>query len=120
MRSALTSIPFLPFPLSSLFFQDDRQNTYRTSTQLAARTTSSNHHAGPSDPLSIRGAARPTPAGQFRSKNGETAFRPKEGAIDGWRQLVNKRYDPNTRFLNLEVRFVSVRKLFDLVAHCDL
>ncbi|KAF9448656.1 NTF2-like protein [Macrolepiota fuliginosa MF-IS2] len=59
-------------------------------------------HSGPSDPLSIRGAARPTLAGRLRRKDGEPNMLPKQSTVDAWRKLVNKRYDPNTRFLNLE------------------
>ena len=66
-----------------------------TSTQLAARTA----HAASSDSISIRGASRPAPAGRIRRR--DRVERP--ATVEAWRQLVNKRYDTNTRFLNLEV-----------------
>ncbi|KAF7773548.1 hypothetical protein Agabi119p4_5715 [Agaricus bisporus var. burnettii] len=55
-----------------------------------------------SDPLAIRGAARPTIAGRLRRKDAESAFASnRDGAVDAWRQMVNARYNPETRFLDL-------------------
>jgi nuclear RNA export factor len=79
----------------------------------------SSSHSGPSDPLSIRGAARPTLAGRIRRNavsdspgNGSpVVIRPsaaKAKLVDQWKDVVKSRYDPETRFLNLEVRVVSL------------
>ncbi|KAI0322537.1 hypothetical protein OF83DRAFT_647408 [Amylostereum chailletii] len=66
--------------------------------------------ASSTEPLSIRGAARPTTAGRLRrnaiSVNG---VKPALGTrvalgkpVDIWRQFVQKRFNPELRFLNLE------------------
>ncbi|RDB26344.1 mRNA export factor mex67 [Hypsizygus marmoreus] len=80
---------------------------------LSSRASSS--HAGPSDPLSIRGASRLTPAGRLRrpailstSVSGDTTMRvtsiraSRTKPVEGWRDVVKKRYNPETGFLNLE------------------
>lgn len=78
----------------------------------------SSSHSGPSDPLSIRGAARPTLVGRMRrnavseaaGSSSPVVIRPsatKAKLVDQWRDVVKSRYDPETRFLNLEVRVVS-------------
>ncbi|KAI0067186.1 NTF2-like protein [Artomyces pyxidatus] len=78
---------------------------------LGRKTTLATRIAGPSsEPLSIRGAARPTAAGRVRrnaiSINGGKALpgvRPPIGnQLEVWRQFVQKRWDPESRFLNLE------------------
>lgn len=76
-------------------------------------------HAGPSDPLAIKGAARPTLAGRMRrnavsataGSNAPVVIRQsaaKAKLVDQWRDVVKSRYDPETRFLNLEVRAVNL------------
>lgn len=77
----------------------------------------SSSHSGPSDPLAIRGAARPTLVGRIR-RNAVSATAgsspvirtsaAKAKLVDQWRDVVKSRYDPETRFLNLEVRAVSL------------
>ncbi|KAF8150881.1 hypothetical protein B0H34DRAFT_155075 [Crassisporium funariophilum] len=67
-------------------------------------------HAGPSDPLSIRGASRPTVTGRVRrnaisATTGTSAIpvriaKPKP--VEAWREFVQKRWNPETRFLNLD------------------
>lgn len=90
---------------------------YRTLeyTQHSIRlSTSAGGHAGPSDPLAIRGASRPTAVGRIRrnalsSGTGSSApsmipvrvTKPK--AVDSWRELVKKRWNPETKYLNLDV-----------------
>ncbi|KAF9480018.1 NTF2-like protein [Pholiota conissans] len=75
-------------------------------------STSTGGHAGPSDPLAIRGAARPTVAGRLR-RNALSSGSPatpssipirvtKPKAVDAWREFVKKRWDPERRFLNLD------------------
>ncbi|KAF8220952.1 NTF2-like protein [Tricholoma matsutake] len=71
----------------------------------------SSSHSGPSDPLAIRGAARPTLVGRIR-RNAVSATAgsspvirtsaAKAKLVDQWRDVVKSRYDPETRFLNLE------------------
>lgn len=57
-----------------------------------------------SDPLAIRGAARPTVAGRLRRKDADSVLASnRDGAVDAWRQMVNARYNPETRFLDLSV-----------------
>ena len=88
----------------------------RTPSQLSTRSSSAAAHAGPSDPLAIRGAARPTAAGRLRrgavssgsATNGTvgraTVNRTK--AVEHWRELVKSRYNAEAQFLNLEVSHV--------------
>lgn len=59
-----------------------------------------------SEPLSIRGAARPTAAGRIR-RNAISVNTTKSSTITGnpleiWREFVQKRYNRDLRFLNLE------------------
>lgn len=84
------------------------------SHRLSSRLSASNSHAGPSDPLAIRGASRPTAAGRLRrnavSAGGVpsslvggprvTVARPK--AVESWREVVRKRWNPELQFLNLD------------------
>ncbi|KAH6909208.1 hypothetical protein BKA70DRAFT_1477020 [Coprinopsis sp. MPI-PUGE-AT-0042] len=83
-------------------------------SRLSSRIATSTSHAGPSDPLAIRGAARPTAAGRLRRgavSAGSaasnlvggprvTVSRPK--GVESWRELVRKRWNAETQFLNLE------------------
>ncbi|KAF8907245.1 hypothetical protein CPB84DRAFT_1813529 [Gymnopilus junonius] len=73
---------------------------------------STSTHAGPSDPLAIRGAARPSITGRIR-RNAISNSTPgssgipvrvstKPKAVDAWREFVNKRYNPETKYLNLD------------------
>jgi nuclear RNA export factor len=65
-----------------------------------------------SDPLSIRGAARPTVAGRIRRNAvsaGSVGMRANTPpapmtvkTLDIWREFVQKRWNPEARFLNLE------------------
>ncbi|PFH51065.1 hypothetical protein AMATHDRAFT_3332 [Amanita thiersii Skay4041] len=90
------------------------------SSRARASETLAAHMSPTTDPLSIRGAARPTAAGRLR-RNAVSAGshlessswppnarppRPASGtrtkAVDQWRELVFKRWNPETRFLNLE------------------
>lgn len=87
----------------------------RTLSQLSSRIAPSTSHSGPSDPLAIRGAARPTAAGRLRrgavsAGSAEsnlvggprvTVARPK--GVESWRELVRKRWNAEAQFLNLEV-----------------
>jgi nuclear RNA export factor len=67
-----------------------------------------------SDPLAIRGASRPTTVGRLR-RNAVTPATPISSRIAGvqvsmvevWRQVVTKRWNPEARFLNLEVRHMA-------------
>jgi nuclear RNA export factor len=79
----------------------------------------SSSHSSPSDPLAIKGAARPTLAGRIRrnavsatgGSSSPVVIRPsvaKAKLVDQWRDVVKSRYDPETRFLNLEVRAVNL------------
>ncbi|PPQ83094.1 hypothetical protein CVT25_003798 [Psilocybe cyanescens] len=68
--------------------------------------------AGPSDPLAIRGAARPVMSGRIRRNaiSGSPAnsissipirvTKPK--AVDSWREFVQKRWNPELKYLNLD------------------
>lgn len=89
---------------------------YRTLeyTQHAIRlSTSAGGHAGPSDPLAIRGASRPTAVGRIRrnalssgtglSTPSMIPVRVKPKAVDSWREVVQKRWNPETKYLNLDV-----------------
>lgn len=76
-------------------------------------------HSITSDPLAIKGAARPTLAGRMR-RNSVSASAgssspmvirqsaAKARLVDQWRDVVKSRYDPEMRYLNLEVRVVSL------------
>ncbi|KAK2460147.1 hypothetical protein APHAL10511_007826 [Amanita phalloides] len=72
-----------------------------------------------SDPLSIRGAARPTAAGRLRRNAVSTSATPStvpriaaprlvpaskssSKLVEHWREFIKKRWNPETRFLNLE------------------
>ncbi|KAF5379779.1 hypothetical protein D9615_005706 [Tricholomella constricta] len=66
---------------------------------------SSSAQAGPSDPLTIRGAARvklrkslPGAAGPGVAPRVKTKFK----AVELWKEVVQKRWNPETQFLNLE------------------
>ncbi|KAG5653640.1 hypothetical protein H0H81_011742 [Sphagnurus paluster] len=65
--------------------------------------TGSSSQAGPSNPLSIRGASRVM---GVRVRNlGPTAtprVKPKVKAVEVWKEVVQKRWNPETQFLNLE------------------
>jgi len=74
---------------------------------------SASSHAGPSDPLAIRGAARPTMTGRIRrnavSGNGSSTpssipvrVTKLSKPVEAWRELVQKRWNPETRYLNLD------------------
>ncbi|KAF8813361.1 NTF2-like protein [Phlegmacium glaucopus] len=72
---------------------------------------STNSHAGPSDPLAIRGASRPTVAGRLRrnavsstvgTSTSSIPVRIKSKPVEAWRELVQKRWNPETRYLNLD------------------
>ncbi|KDR78808.1 hypothetical protein GALMADRAFT_244380 [Galerina marginata CBS 339.88] len=75
---------------------------------------SASAHAGPSDPLSIRGASRPTMSGRIRrnaiSGTGSTSISSssipvrvtKPKAVDAWREFVQKRWNPEAKYLNLD------------------
>ena len=85
--------------------------TYRIFEHHAQQSTrpSTNSHAGPSDPLAIRGASRPTVAGRMRRNavsNTTSAIpvRVKSKPVEAWRELIQKRWNPETRYLNLDVR----------------
>ncbi|KAF8896554.1 hypothetical protein BD779DRAFT_1496546 [Infundibulicybe gibba] len=79
---------------------------------LASRMQTS--HSGPSDPLSIRGASRPTVVGRMRrnavSANGtievtKSNLRPptvKYKSVELWREFVQSRWDRDAGFLNLD------------------
>ncbi|KAF5342152.1 hypothetical protein D9611_001419 [Ephemerocybe angulata] len=82
-------------------------------SQLSSRISASTSHAGPSDPLSIRGAARPTLAGRMRrnavsasgssiAPGGRPATVRTTKAVESWREVVRKRWDVESQFLNLE------------------
>ena len=82
---------------------------------------STNSHAGPSDPLAIRGASRPTVAGRLRRNAvsntiGVSAIpvRIRSKPLEAWRELVQKRWNPETRYLNLDVRICSLRNFIHL------
>ena len=86
-------------------------------TQQSTRL-STNSHAGPSDPLAIRGASRPTVAGRLRRNAVSNAIATSASAIpvrvklkpvEDWRELVHKRWNPETRYLNLDVSFVTLK-----------
>ena len=97
----------------------------RSSVQHASETLAA-HMTPISDPLSIRGAARPTAAGRLR-RNAVSSSTPSTGPsalpripaprlvpaskstklVEHWRQLVKKRWNPETRFLNLEVSIIT-------------
>ncbi|TFK35547.1 hypothetical protein BDQ12DRAFT_725837 [Crucibulum laeve] len=78
----------------------------------SSRMLSTRSHASSSDPLAIRGASRPTQAGRIRrnalSLNGNTGLSgvsvrvSKTKPVEAWRQFVKSRWNPETRFLNLE------------------
>ncbi|KAF8969136.1 hypothetical protein BDZ97DRAFT_1796150 [Flammula alnicola] len=83
-----------------------------TGTRMRPIRLSAGAHAGPSDPLAIRGAARPTVAGRIR-RNALSGTTPgslssipvrvvKPKAVDAWREFVQKRWNPETRYLNLD------------------
>jgi nuclear RNA export factor len=68
--------------------------------------------AGSSNGLSIRGASKTaSTVGRLRrnaiSLNGDNATRGSK-AIEQWREFVNRRWQPEARFLNLEVRASSI------------
>ncbi|TFK62148.1 NTF2-like protein [Pluteus cervinus] len=81
-------------------------------SMLASRI--SGLHAGPSDPLSIRGASRPTVVGRMRrnavsggdATGAELSSTPRMRVTmksdDPWREFVQSRWNPQERFLNLE------------------
>ncbi|EAU85279.2 hypothetical protein CC1G_10065 [Coprinopsis cinerea okayama7 len=84
------------------------------SHRLASRISSSASHAGPSDPLAIRGAARPTATGRLRRNavstggastsivGGPRVSIGRSKAIESWREVVRKRWNADAQFLNLE------------------
>lgn len=84
--------------------------------KVATRITSS------TDPLSIRGAARPTAVGRIR-RNALSlpgSARPNTPpvsmtvkALDVWREFVKKRWNRESRFLDLEVSLGRVRDRSD-------
>ncbi|KAL4259591.1 NXF family protein [Pleurotus pulmonarius] len=78
-------------------------------------SSSSRTHPARSNPISIRGAAdRPTIAGRLRRNavssssadsrpnKATSVHRTQTGAVETWREFVNKRWNPEARFLNLE------------------
>ncbi|KAF9007555.1 hypothetical protein BDQ17DRAFT_1422910 [Cyathus striatus] len=97
-----------PRPIDALTGKDQASS----SRLLASRLS----HAGPSDPLSIRGAARPTTVGRVRrnalstgssggsSSSGGIAVKvaQRTKVVDQWREFVKSRWNPEARFLNLE------------------
>jgi nuclear RNA export factor len=87
-------------------------------SQLAARISTS-ARATASDPLAIRGAARPTVAGRLRRKGTEPiSLSRQSGTVDAWRQMVNTRYNSEARFLNLDVR-ISLHAFFILLSFIE-
>lgn len=97
-----------------------------SSVQLASETLAA-HMTPTSDPLSIRGAGRPTVVGRLRrnavsssaASTGPSAL-PRIAAprlvapasksskvVEHWRQLVKKRWNSETKFLNLEVSIIT-------------
>ncbi|TFK27812.1 NTF2-like protein [Coprinopsis marcescibilis] len=78
----------------------------------SARISSSASHAGPSNPLSIRGASRPTATGRLRrnavsaggmiATGGPRTTVGKPKAVESWREVVRKRWNPELQLLNLE------------------
>jgi nuclear RNA export factor len=85
-----------------------------------------NRIAPSSDPLSIRGAARPTAVGRIRrnalSLTGVRASTPPASAtiktLDIWREFVQHRWNPEARYLNLEASLVCLSSIpFFLTAH---
>lgn len=91
------------------------------SARSLASQTLAQHITPTLDPLSIRGAARPTAAGRLRRNavssgsagNALPSAIPripaprlvaatKSKSVEHWRELVKKRWNPDTRFLNLE------------------
>jgi nuclear RNA export factor len=100
-----SGIAWLGLPSTPLFHLGFQVLCADCPTQLATRI-------GVSDPLAIRGAARPTVAGRIRrnaiSLNGVRPATPPVPAmttktLDVWREFVKKRWSAESRFLNLEV-----------------
>lgn len=94
-------------------FKEQRVVQSGTRTLTTPRLSTSDSHAGPSDPLSIRGASRPTLAGRMRrnavSSSGTSVVpgaRPATGRaakqIELWREVVRARWNGESQFLNLE------------------
>jgi nuclear RNA export factor len=98
------------------------------SARSTASKTLAPHIIPATDPLSIRGAARPTAAGRLRrnavssgsSIGAGSSTTPRQVAprvipatkpklVEHWREVVKKRWNPETRFLNLEVSIVTFR-----------
>ncbi|EGN98717.1 hypothetical protein SERLA73DRAFT_181326 [Serpula lacrymans var. lacrymans S7.3] len=89
----------------------EQPSTNRPSSMLATRIS------GASEGLAIRGASRPTTMGRLRRNAVSTAPGGNPGnmvsssgriatvavkAVDIWREFVNRRWNPEARFLNLE------------------
>ncbi|KAH9481760.1 mRNA export factor mex67 [Psilocybe cubensis] len=67
--------------------------------------------AGPSDPLTIRGASRPSVSSRMRrnaisgassSSISQIPLRMKTKVVDAWREFVQKRWNPEMKYLNLD------------------
>jgi nuclear RNA export factor len=108
-----------PRPVSIYVFQLHPLDWWLTNTQTLFQGSCrvSTSHAGPSDPLVIRGSARPTIAGRIRrnavsatSRSNSPSLRPptRVKVADQWREVVKLRYNPDSRFLNLEVSAVNL------------
>ncbi|KAJ3867011.1 hypothetical protein EV359DRAFT_35403 [Lentinula novae-zelandiae] len=85
------------------------------SKSLSARLNTNASHAGPSDPLTIRGASsRPTTAGRLRRNAVSGAVETNSSSripvrvthttpksVEAWRKFVQKRWSPDTALLDL-------------------
>ncbi|KAF8637812.1 hypothetical protein AX16_010730 [Volvariella volvacea WC 439] len=85
--------------------RDDAGGPSRSTLSTRASTS----HATAHDPLSIRGAARPTAVGRLRRNAGGSSsnmdtpvVRAPPKTIEHWRQIVQSRWNPQLRYLNLE------------------